>query len=328
MVVSRMRDLIRQITGTVATIALTAAQFSSILIASPIDPAQTVAPPDPQKPSRPPSPPSTVDPIVNDWQRFIRVRFPDNRTSWTTDKDHEDAGIETDGNGPYLGVTAYHSFYQQGTLNLALPAGATQPQILYAPTTKPANGGCLEMGSAYTTKIGEPTSAFLYVYNFCEAPQRFVRTIPMDAAFTAKYGAKVNGLLMYVVSIFSKSSQPSESMVWYAQIYNFQIHDFEPLWQAQGYFREPNGSHPGWSIFETWYQPGQCSKSLPVFTATNLSYLNGESTLWEKVKDNMNQLQNSIHYGKNCFLDDEHGLASYRILHTAPESWQVNSTGN
>jgi hypothetical protein len=283
------------------------------------------------KPGHPATAPIGASPLITHWKQFEKVRQPDGLFAWTTDKDHEDAGIETAGSGPYLGVSALHIVYAPGNLVLKVPAGATQDQTLYSPTTRPPNGSCLEMGTNYTTQVGAATtSASVYVFDFCRSPMNFVVTIPVDSNFMAKYtktyaDAPINGQSAYSISIFTPDTTVSNQMRWYAEIWNNQLNDWEVLYTTQGIY---SGDIRGWSIFETWYRAGQCSPSLPLMTAVQLRYYNASTVNWEPVADNMQGLQNSIHAGGNCFSFNV-TPASYKVSEIPTLSaWQVTSTGN
>jgi hypothetical protein len=268
-----------------------------------------------------------VDPVVKNWSDFVRVRQPDLLFAWTNDKDHEDAGIETSGGGAYFGTSAVHIIYQEGDFTLTPPPGATHAQTLFAPTTRPPNGACLEMGTAYTAVPGQATTVYLYVFDFCTSPRAFVYTKPVDATFMTYYaGASIAGKPAYTIAIFTQDRSLNAQTKWYAQIFNYKNKMWDTLYTDQGYV---SSDYRGWSIFETWYGAGQCSKSLPVLTAASLSYYNVLSSMWEPIAENMNQLQNSVHSGGNCFEDDPHGPASYVVQKLNPvNGWQVISTGN
>jgi hypothetical protein len=286
--------------------------------------SEPLPPPDADVSGKPMFP--TVDPVAKNWVQFVRVRQPDFQFAWTNDKDHEDAGIETKGGGAYFGVSAMHVLYKATDLGLVPPAGSTKPQVLFAPTTRPPNGSCLEIGTAYTGLPGQTSTAFVYVYDFCTSPRAFVSTMPVNADFMKKYaGATVAGRSAYKVSIFTQDKSLNDSTKWLARIFNYKRGTWETIFAEHGYVR---ADYRGWSIFETWYAAGQCSKSLPVLAAANISYLNAISGNWEPISDNMTQLDNSLHGGGNCFQDDSHGQASYVLSKVSQSGWQVVSTGH
>ena len=283
------------------------------------------------------------------WTRFVKVRQPDLLKAWTTDNDHEDAGIETYGGGPFLGVDAVHTVYKDGAFQLEPPAGATEPQTLFAPTTRPPNGSCLEVGTAYTTEIGKKTSTNIYVYNFCTSEATtvvkcplqlgqeispstvtndhvgaFVVSCPVNATFMKRYaGGSVSGIPAYQVEIYTLDTDLTGVVTWNADILNFETNKWETLFTAQGYY---DSDVRGWSIFETWYHQGQCSRSIPVMSAARILYYNAQTRKWDPIADNMSQLQNSLHRGGACFNSNP---VSYKVEELTPDqAWKVTSTGD
>jgi hypothetical protein len=275
---------------------------------------------------RAPMPQPTPTP-PSDEARFINERRPANILSWTNDTDHEDAGILTDGGGGYTGVLALHAIYKTGSVQLALPQSATRAQTLYAATTRAPNGSCLEMGTAYETEIGQPTTISVYVFDFCKSPPVFAVRKPVDAQFIATYGGgMLQGVPAYSLAIFTADATVSSTSTWTAQLYNYQSKQFDTIYTSVGsYPYDPRG----WSIFETWYQEGQCSESLPVLGATGLSYFNPSTKSWEAVAPTMPGLTNYVHSGGNCFVANHDEGASYQVA-VAPtdNSWTVTSTGH
>jgi hypothetical protein len=258
-------------------------------------------------------------------EKFKSVRQPNNLYAWTSDHDHEDAGIETGGGGGYTGVFAVHSVYAAASIVLNTPVDATRTQTLFAPTTRPPNGSCLEAGTAYEMPSnGKRTNATFYIYDFCKTPPGFFKA-DISGTFIETYaGAQISDVPAYVVSIFTPVGRISHESIWYAEIFNYQSRSWEYIYSSRGFFR----SDPrGWSIFETWYNQGQCSQSLPTFSATELAFFNALSQEWEPLRHQMHGLSTYLHGGSNCFEDDEHGDASYALRLVAPDTWQVSSSG-
>lgn len=142
-------------------------------------------------------------------------------------------------------------------------------QTLYAPTTRPPNGSCLEMGTAYTTPFrGAQTAVYVYVYDFCKSPRHFVCTIPVDATFIQSYVQAVpNGQSTYKIRIMPNGDSLIATTVWSAMIYNNVKHDWDTLAVSQGFVRS---DYTGW----TWYEKGQCSRTLKAIQASNIAYYN------------------------------------------------------
>jgi hypothetical protein len=296
--------------------------------------------------NRKPPTPQPATPEASDWDRFRKSRQPEQLLSSTIDNDHEDAGIETAGEQgsrgakTYSGVFAVHAVYSSDAIHLSLPPGATRTQTLFAATTRPPNGSCLEVGTSYTTDVGaNSTKAAMYVFDFCKptkpdwglAPFPTGGKTPMyvDADFVDTYArGKIQNIPAYTLTIFTKDLPLSSESVWYAQLYNYKTKGWDTLYQSKGLFElDPRG----WSIFETWFQQGQCSESLPVLGAEQLAYYNSSTSKWDAVVPQMNSLKNYVSQGgsqnNNCFTDDHTGPASYSIQAIPPNysGWKVVS---
>lgn len=263
-------------------------------------------------------------PAMSDADRFRAVRRPSQILSWTTDSDHEDAGVLTDGGGPFRGVFALHAVYAEGAVQLKLPANASRTQTLYAPTTRPANGGCLEVGTSYTTDVGDTvTHVRLYVFDFCKSPKPDFTdvSITVDSDFLSTYaGATIQGAPAYPVAIYTNDTDLSSNSQWYAALYNYKTQQWEVKYSSQGsYSYDPRG----WSIFETWYQEGQCSESLPILGADTLLYYNSSTQTWQQADHTMPGLTNYTHGGGPCFQANSGQPPSYQLKVSGYDSWIV-----
>lgn len=284
---------------------------------------------------------------LSDLDKFRLYRDPD--LSSTVSGDHENAGLLAKRNDPpservpgsalYVGVYANHIVYLPSEIHLHPPPGAGKPQTLFAATTRPPNGSCLEVGTSYTTAVGaQATNAALYVYDFCKpghpdwgippVNSNNVIPFPIDDNFIKKYaGATVGGKRAYTVAIFTQQRPPiTSSTVWVAQLYNYLSQSWDCLYQSKGY---ASFNLFGWSLFETWYQPGQCSEQLPLMGVGGLSYFNSTTLNWDSVQPSMADVDNIMTDGgknnNNCFRDDARP-ASYAIAPMiASDHWQVQS---
>jgi hypothetical protein len=316
-------------------------QQGGILPSNPVNPHAYTPPKPSVKVAQKPPAPRPAGAGMSDLERFRASRQVNQLLASTIDQDHEDAGVESAGGGPYTGVFALHSVYQIGTIQLKLPATATKTQILYAPTTRPPNGACLEVGTAYTTDITtKQTVATVYVFDFCKPgggdfaiPPIAVAGRPepilIDTNFMTTYaGAVTHDSPAYAVAIFTTDSTVSSTSNWYAQLFNYTTKQWETKYSTQGSFPE---DPRGWSIFETYFQAGLCSESLPPLGADELSFFNSATQAWERVAKQLQGLPVHISYGgthnNNCFVADQTGPASYTVAPTPPEFywWQVLS---
>ena len=295
--------------------------------------------------ARPPVPRPAGRTNKSDLERFRASRLRDQLLASTIDSDHEDAGVETtnsdlSSNSPYTGVCAVHAVYPTGKIQLKLPDNATRTQILYAATTRPPNGACIEVGTAYTTDVNtNKTTAGVYVFDFCKPgggdfaippmPVNGKQPIAVDQSFMETYaGASTQGIPAYAISIFTPDSTISSNSKWYAQLYNYKTQQWDTIYSTQGFFWYDTR---GWSIFETYFQAGLCSESLPPLGADQLSFFNSISQTWESVAPQMTQMGVHISYGgshnNNCFVADATGPASYSVMPSPPVFywWQVVS---
>jgi hypothetical protein len=305
-----------------------------------VSPPKTPSPypsPNPLLPkSRPPAPtPAGRQSALAQFRAWRQWNRP---LSTTINQDHEDAGlmILPTAQNPYAGIYVKHLVYSSAEIKLRIPPDATAEQILYAATSRPPNGSCLEVGTAYITEPNATlTNAVMYVYNFC-TPNGGDFVIPptvadgkvIDSQFLSTYAkTTAMGPPAYELEIFTKDSPPTSSSTWSAQIYNQVTSKWDNLYTAQGVADD----NRGWSIFETYYQAGMCSESLPILGADQISLLNAVTGNWELVSTSMPLLQTSTDNGgvhnNNCFVDDRTGPASYVLLPNPPiyYSWSVMS---
>jgi hypothetical protein len=263
---------------------------------------------------------------------FIESRRPIGVFASTIDGDHEDAGFLTGGGGSFAGVVATHVIYTPDQFTLQFPIGAQGTQTLFAPTTRPPNGSCLEMGTSYMTTQGQPTIVSVYVFDFCGGLQ-FGKKLKVDTKFITNYTVvNSDGHREYTLGIATNATNVGQSANWNGSLYNYATKAWDLIYSRTGIYNDLRG----WTIFETWYKKGQCSKSLPVIRASNLAYKDITSGRWVPVVQNMDHLTVNQHDGRNsdltntnCFHDDKTGPASYEFAVVVPDnSWQVTSTGH
>jgi hypothetical protein len=247
---------------------------------------------------------------------------------------HQAAGFQTVGKtgGRYTGIMATHVVYPPGTVSLALPPNASGTQTLYAPTTKVPNG-CLEVGTEYVSN-GTLTTPALYVFDFCRADrtqdvQSGFTTFEIDDAFIAVYApAGSDGVHRYTVMARTDDASPSSSSLWYAAIRNPRTDAWDPLLQSE---RAVPSRQDFWSIFEPWFVPGQCPKSLPPFEASAIKLFDPATKQWIDARGalptvDFEPLDAVSEPG--CFRRDDSGGASYTFTPDRSNArWSVTSTG-
>lgn len=295
--------------------------------------ASTIPKPSITAPTPHPTPP-VATPSGTAFDKFKNRRRPGN-LSFADVNDHEDAGVLNDGGSIYTGVFAVHTIYSPSNFSLQLPAGAAAPQTLFAPTTRGTNGACIEVGTAYTASPGSTsTNVEVYAFDFCmTGGPNWGKRVAVTQDFIDTYaGATAHGQRAYALAVYTNDTTITGSSPWRAELYNFKTQQWEEFYTSRGSFAayDPRG----WSIFETWYQPGQCSKSLPVLGVEGLAYYQPVSKQWENLAETMSPqgtvpLRNHTDLGGSCFLPDSHGPASYHLSPDVPayNMWKVDSSG-
>ena len=310
-------------------------QTSAINASASLVPPQSVPKPKITGPNPTPTPTSEQHSTTSAFEKFAKRRTPGS-LSMADMSDHEDAGILNDGGGLYTGVFAAHSIYAPSQFNLPLPRGANGTQTLFAPTTRATNGACIEVGTAYTANPGGAnTQVEVYAFDFCKTGgPDWGKHIPVTQAFLDNYaGTTAHGTPAYALTIYTNDTVITGSSVWHAGLFNFKTQQWDEIYTSKGSFAtfDPRG----WSIFETWYQPGQCSPSLPLLGVEGLSYYQPLTKQWEAFAETMTSetssiLRNHIDLGGSCFLPDGPTPASYQLV-TAPTAftlWKVESSGH
>jgi hypothetical protein len=178
----------------------------------------------------------------------------------------------------------------------------------------------------------------VYAYDFCMAGgPNWGKRVAVTQQFLDTYaGATAHGQRAYALAIYTSDNTTTETSTWRAELYNFNKQQWEEFYTSRA---TPNAfalfDRRGWSIFETWYQPGQCSKSLPVLGVEGLAYYQPFTKQWESLTETMapqggSPLRNHTDLGGSCFVADSHGPASYHLLPDVPSynTWKVDSSGH
>ncbi|MGP6159474.1 MAG: hypothetical protein ACLPYS_18525 [Vulcanimicrobiaceae bacterium] len=192
-------------------------------------------------------------------------------TSYHLNDDGGQAGINLTPPTSYVALTATHDIFTPGTaLQLPLPpAGETEGNYLYAPTTKGANDACLEIGTSYYRYPGSAsTAAYIYFYDFCGGAGA---TVNVDSTFLGNYvtGATPTRNAHYQLEILRVNSTSPET--WLGRLYNVKTHVWDTVYTTQGDFNGWAGR--GWTMYETHYftpasSPVQCPQGLPSIGAS------------------------------------------------------------
>jgi hypothetical protein len=279
-------------------------------------------------------PNSAISRGAEDDSSFIAKRTDHNFYSSTVAQDHEAAGIEIRENRVYTDVMALHIVYPPSSIALEAPPYATKTQILYAPTTRPPNGSCLEVGTKYRTPPNQRTTAAIYVYDFCGGGFVEKQEHQVDDWFLSTYATVFRGgYFAYQVSITRTLLVGSQTPIWTAWLYNVKTGKWNKYYEQTGVHSDKRG----WTIFESYFMNGgQCPKNLPPFVAWDIKFRNQDSSRWDKALPSNDIMPTEVRDGKtshggntHCFVDDPTGLASFNFKELQNESgWRVWSTGH
>lgn len=181
-----------------------------------------------------------------------------------------------------IGIYTNHTAYLPTSVTLRAPINNNSFDLLYAPTTKPPDGGCLETGTDYWVyRDGSgnvyPPASTLRIYSFCGASANsFVVAKNIDSTFFSNYvryfSNSESKTAMYTMEVKILSDG-----LWHALIYNYSLGVWEDLYQVGG--RNTYYGGIGWSLFETHYDGGNdlCSK-MPTISSDGLRLQSADHT--------------------------------------------------
>jgi hypothetical protein len=263
--------------------------------------------------------------------------------SYHMDDDGGQAGINlTPAAGSYLALTATHDVFTPGTgIQLPLPP-ADEPygNYLYAPTTKGANGACLEIGTSYYRLPGSAsTGAYVYFYDFCGGAGA---TVNVDGTFLADYvtpATRARNAHYQMEILESTSTSPP---TWTGRLYDVKTKVWDTVYTTQGNFTGWSGR--GWTMYETHYYvadstPVQCPQNVPTIGASsvlmttaagkNVSFNASDSSLYTPDPG-----ETSYGAWGSCFNPTagpsgavEAASDTFKLI-TANSAWSVTSTGS
>lgn len=206
------------------------------------------------------------------------------------------------------GIYANHTIYPD--LNLNSAPNNDYFNVLYAPTTHAPNS-CLEAGSNYWRGDGEksPTYHYVRLYDFCNNVGWGTGiTLQIDQTFIDNYVRNFdNKTAQYTMEIIG-----NKSTGWAFEIFNYKNNVWDKYYTSSPGVATYNGGE-GWSLFETHYTIGPCSK-VPLIESTDIQVL--ENGNWIPSEKNVSS------WG-NCFSDND-GNVSYNGQNNL-DNWQVTS---
>jgi hypothetical protein len=263
--------------------------------------------------------------------------------SYHLNDDGGQAGINlTPAAGSYVALTATHDVLTPGTgIQLpAPPANESDGNFLYAPTTKGANGACLEIGTSYYRLPGSSsTGAFVYFYDFCGGAGE---TVTVDGTFLAGYVTPATATRNAHYQIEILESTATSPPTWYGRLFDVKTKVWDTVYAAQGSFSGWNGR--GWTMYETHYftpdsTPVQCPQGLPTIGASSvrMTTAGGAGILFDGSNSSLYSPEpgeTSFGAWGSCFNPTagpngsvEAASENFNLL-TANSAWSVSSTGS
>lgn len=234
--------------------------------------------------------------------------------------DHEDAGIGFNGNGRYTSLFAVHEIHPY--LQLSYPSGATGNEFVFAPTTK---DGCLENVTVYVRDQNGPTQVQFAVFDWCNTFY-FIGGVNVDAAFVSKYVRMTSSDSgIYATEIYTHDRIPHAGTRWYSLLYNFETHRWNSIEQLTQ--QTSDVVYNGWSIFETYLQPGPCP-DMPQTGAGDLSLYDTVRHRWRLISPSLPDLSTGASYGPpgSCFVPAPGPGVTYKATIVPDYAWSVTST--
>ena len=256
-----------------------------------------------------------------------------------------DAGIGgldifANGNLPITNLVANYNVYhgtegvytQQLTL-LAPGANQVGDDLLYAPSTRPPNGGCIEGGQAYYNGgqyTGYNTHAYIFAFDFCGGSGKSFHPDTSSTWFNTYVRTDKDGPY-YTIQLWNGAG-PN---VWQQRYYNYTTNQFDLFYQTTGNFT--TDGLDGWAQFETKYnvQAGttaQCSPNLPNIQETSIRFYNGSQTIWlTPSNSSLDQpTPGETSYGSygTCFNTNITPASyAFSLPYGKYDTWRVTSTG-
>lgn len=160
--------------------------------------------------------------------------------------------------------------------NLGLPAALPGEAgvWVYAPTTMPAGGSCIEITQVYQRLAGGATTGkYFGVYDWCESGPigQFDVYQPETSTFTNRYVRTYQGRSTFAVTIVTPNTGNTYGQCWYAHIYDYLLGGWEQRLQRCGTPTHGAGD-TGWTMWESWglMNNGRCV-TLPSIRALDIS---------------------------------------------------------
>ena len=145
---------------------------------------------------------------------------------------------------------------------------------LYAPTTLPTGGACIEVSQVYQRLAGEiATGKYFGLWDWCESGPngKFAVFEPEDSLFHERYVRSYQGRDTYAVSIVTPNTGHTYGQCWYASIYDYDAGGWVGRLVSCGIPFHGDAVN-GWTMWDSWYvaDNGRCP-TLPSIRALDVS---------------------------------------------------------
>jgi hypothetical protein len=155
--------------------------------------------------------------------------------------------------------------------------------VLFAPTTKSLNEGCIEYGTQYDSEgpgVPDPTEARFFFVDWCSYnPATQALTFyytAIDSNFWSTYVrtySNGDGYPQYVAEALKYNN------VWYMLLYNNNTQQYVTLSPTLSGTDQGSGAgNGGWSLFETHYNAGVQCANLPTLSVSGVRVMTNDGT--------------------------------------------------
>ncbi|PZR58974.1 MAG: hypothetical protein DLM50_02180, partial [Candidatus Meridianibacter frigidus] len=244
-------------------------------------------------------------------------------------------GTVINGGGTYTGIYAQHTAYSATAFPLSYPSGGSGSQELFAPLTRPPNGGCLSSATVALNSGGGHNYTFFVVFDYCGAgAPKLVAGAQIDDPNDPTHLFKNNylvtnnhGLPIYATLSFTTDAVPTASSTWYMLLYNFKTNTYNLVSQATG----TSGTSYGYSVYESAFLPGPCPSGLRRIAADYLQLYSAGTGHFTPVTPTMSGTTSVVINPSSatpCFNADSSGPATDTFAMINPNGyWNVTTHG-
>ena len=212
---------------------------------------------------------------------------------------------------------------------LQLPAASSSLGVwVYAPTSLPPGGSCIEATQVYRRRYRGATTGKLFgLWDWCQsgADGEFDVLEAQTTSWTQRYVRTYQGMPTYAIVIVTPNTGNTWGQCWYANLYDYILGGWVQKLAKCG-IPGHNGQRAGWSMWESWYlfppYTGGCPK-LPGIRALDIAFADPSTSSFVPFTDNPLDFWPLGPYG-SCWIS-----GSYQFVFPAPgvspNSWRANT---